>query len=515
MTNPKDDKIPRVVVPMHSDARVAPRADRAITSLEPWIAAARVGFVAGVMQSVLDLLRTVRFIGNDTQLDAALMSFLELCDELEDFFGKLPVAAPTERGDVRVFAARLKEHISERHHELEAALRSVSGQLQTLKAEHDHIQHEDRRALDRLIATLAGVAARFRDEVQAERDAKALTDIVEQLTRRIAELEMRDVAALHSVAGERAAHLGLLLDKFERAARRLSSSDTAGPVVADSVSSIDDALVAIQLGARLKWFEACQAYQDEAQDEYDTVSARLTECDERVKFSEGAALAEAQHEALRLRQRQLLLTEYLRHLAELQTHERRVLDWLRRAQEARALLSTGVPEALRESLAAPLPSVPSLADAFSAGGAGSISAGGGNTDRFDALRTIASSTGMTPSAVLILSLFDCLPELPGKEYPYIKSAVTVAAAAYRVGIAAQFGWKNHNDLLSSWKRESGEIVSDPIVPLLTYRGKVLYKRTGKSLPWNPRDILSAEEINLFQQRISERDADTRAERESE
>ena len=115
------------------------------------------------------------------------------------------------------------------------------------------------------------------------------------------------------------------------------------------------------------------------------------------------------------------------------------------------------------------------------------------SERRAQLNEIAEIAELTPNAVLIVSLYECLGV-------GIRRAMGgLLGAADNSGILATFGFGNPKEIWESWREDQTDI------PYLKYRGTiptshaVIYQRTAETLPWNIRQLLTPEEVERFLQ----------------
>src|SRR3989338_3753883 len=92
------------LVPIHSDARIAPKIDRAVATFENLKTMFSNTFVLDLIDRQIELLNLIRVVKDPDQIETAVTKAVEALATLESFFSKLPVPQPKSTEEVDALA---------------------------------------------------------------------------------------------------------------------------------------------------------------------------------------------------------------------------------------------------------------------------------------------------------------------------------------------------------------------------------------------------------------------------
>lgn len=514
------------VVSMHPDAKIAPRIDRILGILSTWQASVTTPFVAQVFQSIMDLLHAARFMGNDELLERTSFLVAEVCIDLDEYFSKMDVPAPANKSELTQLPELTRAHFAQQRFDLQEIFVLTKKKLETLTASYEALRLEDRKNINRVGTTLGGSIAHLTKAASEERLSLQLLEQIEELQAEVREVRAELTATKKTAVKERSVQIESLIDKLDRAVLRLdlAPSEPAASSGTDRPATFDLQALTVELGRRTTWLESYVEAQLHLEEQRSDLDDRLQEMEDAVRFSADDADGKSlRSEKLKLTQERVFLSLKITRLVELQSAERRNIDALNRIREAHSLIASGIPAELAESFGKALPALAEVVEMHPPAPQAAtaqddhkkqlaIQTAATNrtvVGRRASLDAIAASVRMTPSYLLFVTLFEILPRFAEKEYPYRKSAGSIAAAARQAGILSAFGWDNYH-LFN--KELLGNPQPDEVITREAYLsfkgspgGNILFVRTSQKIGWEPEAILTSDETLAFRKHIRERE----------
>jgi hypothetical protein len=253
-----------------------------------------------------------------------------------------------------------------------------------------------------------------------------------------------------------------------------------------TVNSPDMARVLDELTRRQAWLDEIEPQIQSLGEERNQIQTDLEEARQSAKF-----MAKDPRAITRLEARDKAISKHVTTLLANQTQVRAELRKLETYVRAVETARTGAPV---ELLGKDLPPVTLLPEATEKKEIPFPAPVGKGNERYVQLRKLGETFEVTPEAVLIISLYDCLPTATRK------SVASVIKAAEGAGINDAFGLPKNIEIINSWRNDSKTEKK-----YLHYRGAfggAQFVRTGNRLDWSVKQILTPEEIASFLEEIN-------------
>jgi len=340
----------------------------------------------------------------------------------------------------------------------------------------------EQRSAELALARAALAQARLTEQDQIRKVRELVLPVLKMGTNEIGYFE-RVARSVETMKSGLATALSQLADAIgEKGAQQATAS--AKPEFAD---------VSAEIERRVRWLEQIRPLIEEYGDQRDSIAASLTTTKEQVKFADGDVKNQRRLE----RQQRAVGSQ----LATLLLSEQEVLDQLSKLQgyqRAVEIVTAGGPKALFGVQLPELPEAPEVSEYEASAEATpeesrppAVPSG----ERRQKLESIAHTTGLPAEAVLMITLYDSLPEpMRAKR----KSVQMVVSAADKCGILTILGFASREDVMARWGSNS-----EGIKTYLKYWGSPsgihLYGRlVNVPLTWDRADVLTAEEEESYQ-----------------
>ena len=118
--------------------------------------------------------------------------------------------------------------------------------------------------------------------------------------------------------------------------------------------------------------------------------------------------------------------------------------------------------------------------------------------RIDVLKSLATVYKLAPSAMLVITLYDCLPHSTRNTK---RSVEVVVRRAIRAGIFASYGMTDEIEILNSWTERNHRLIELLVAEAGRVPGHNLRIRTERNLPWKIDQVLTQAEVRKFQKEV--------------
>ncbi len=404
-------------------------------------------------------------------------------------------------------AAQAEKQLRSENDQIAKKLTQSEAEKKKLEDRIQSIKQANKEEVSRVVAMLEKFLA------EAPRQSGGLAKDLEVIDQRIAQIkqqnqrveQMMKIMESHRNQATAQAEAGSqIAATMQESVLPMLTAALASEQQSIGLSSIDRAAIEVALGKNQEWLSQLQEQTQSLGEEIETIEARLEELKELAKYGDLEKLSEYEDEKAHLEKQNKRLSRQLTKLGSSEAPVTMKIEELRRYLRAMDTLAAGVPAELLAF------DVPKLSD--SDGPETGTAEDWEETkklltpeqiNRREKLVAISKQVALTPAGVLIVTLFDGLPQ--SAEYKNRKGLIGVIQSARNSGLLQKFGWQNPREILVKWSNENTQVSK-----YLHYCGQVgggripIFHRTEEKLPWSAYDFCTQEELVAFLKEAADR-----------
>src|SRR3989344_5465841 len=521
---PEDKNAPLVgaagnVVLLKDDKSVVKALENVTASLEEWREIVVRGFMAELLELLLNMFQAIRRAPSEKQVNDAcgflIASIVDTFESLE----AAPFGSPNLDG-IRLLGEELSGYrtratdTNNSQHEMESELGKrneqilslgrqlgeLQGKHKALETQYQELRQLDHGRLERLSHQLGGMNKTLHDSlIQPEQNA-TLAEALQHLGEELSALGKKK----QENAETQIQSMQALLATLERTARTITLGQ-ADPLIQINSDILDPFQISQEIVRRRGFLEKVSNALTAVEEQYQRLRDEMPEVEWAIKTSEEQERRRAltrQWEILSQLKKLDLLTQ---GLLDTEKGCREKIAKLENYQRSITVISGGIPRSVfDEQLIEPL--IPKVAPkTVGEGSEEGVPRKKPAKFQFDEQRyrrvtELAERHGLNAKMLMMVTLYEVFAQKTGEAFRARKGNIPLLTAAKIVGVLPAFGWDSPKAVLGDWPKQDSPI-STVMNRYLKFSGKSgrsnMYFRTSEKLPWSPQEVLESAEAADF------------------